>query len=248
MQLHAASCSRPLRGGVTQMPRGSSVITSTTASEGATLSIVPGKVPGQVNVGGISQYPAMTSIMITWAGPVAISLATGWFGYAFGVRQERDRERRGRQFAAAQELATSLRELQRLVRRLGREDLPSDEVTAAFMTWAQTCDNHTHRLPRGFRHIGRSVRDATGTVFGGVSLVHIRPDTKQLDLAEPHAMWQDFADDYLDYLARSLLEWGDSSRVSAKGVMTYGEWLVRTGRREPHGSNPPRTADSNPAA
>ena len=154
----------------------------------------------------------MTSLMMAWLGPVAITLGTGWFGFALGVRQERDRERRGRQIVAAGDLAASLRELQRLVRRLGREDLPSTEVANAFMTWAQACDNHTHRLPSSFRHVGRSVRDATGTVFGGVSLVHIRPDTKQLDLAEPDGMWQDFADEYLDYLARSLLEWGGQVR------------------------------------
>ena len=163
------------------------------------------------------------------------------------MRQGQDGERRGRQFTAAGDLAASLRELQGLVRRLGREDLPSDEVANAFITWGQVCDNHTHRLPRGFRHLGRSVRDATETVFGGVSLVHIRPDTKQSDLAESDGMWQDFADDYLDYLARSLLEWGDSGRAAAKNVMTYGDWLGRTGRREPYGSNPQRTLDSNPA-
>lgn len=50
-------------------------------------------------------------------------------------------------------------------------------------------------------------------------------------------MWQDFADEYLDYAARSILLWGDSSKDAPKQLMTYEEWLVRTGRREPWGTN-----------
>ena len=46
-------------------------------------------------------------------------------------------------------------------------------------------------------------------------------------------MWQDFADEYVDYIAASLLTWGDTSREAAKQVLGYDDWLVKTERREP---------------
>jgi hypothetical protein len=79
-------------------------------------------------------------------------------------------------------------------------------------------------------------------VFGGISLVHIRPNTLKLDLAEPDGLWQDFADDYLDYVASSILRWGDSSADAPNTLLTYGAWLVATGRRKPIGSNRPLTS------
>jgi hypothetical protein len=188
----------------------------------------------------------MPSLELTapWIGPVALALVTAALAYAFGTRQEQQKERRARRLAAATELASALRNLQRVVRRHGHDNLSTDEVSDSFMALARACDNHTHRLPVTYQHIGRSVRDATGTVFGGVSLVHLRPDTQQLDLATPHRMWQDFADDYLDYLARSLLEWGDSERTGSKDVMTYHSWLLRTERRQPVGNNSPACAQA----
>lgn len=50
-------------------------------------------------------------------------------------------------------------------------------------------------------------------------------------------MWQDSADDYLDYVARCILNWGDSAREASNGVLNYGLWLVQTERREPIGQN-----------
>ncbi len=58
-------------------------------------------------------------------------------------------------------------------------------------------------------------------------------------------MWQDFADDYLDYLARHLLEWGDCNRIASKDVMTYEKWLVRTERRQPIGTNAQTSSDAH---
>jgi hypothetical protein len=171
------------------------------------------------------------------AGAVALALITGWLGYMFGMRQERERERRARVFAAAAELTVPLRELQRLLRSFGRVDVEKGELTSAVLGWAKAYDDHGHRLPRDWRHVAHSVRDAVGTALGGGTLVHIRPDTADADLGDPDAMWQDFADEYLDYVARCVLEWGDASRTTPKDLMTYEEWLVRTGRREPYGSN-----------
>jgi len=176
-------------------------------------------------------------IALSMGGALGLAFATGWFGYAFGARQEREKERRGRRFAAAAELVSPIREVQRLLRLLGRGDISSDEVAKAFLDWSHAFDNQGHRLPDAWRHVARSIRDASGTVFGGVSLVHIRPDTKELELPSPDVMWQDYADDYLDYTANAILRWGDSSREAPKDLMTYEAWLVRTGRRDTYGSN-----------
>lgn len=171
------------------------------------------------------------------AGAAALALFTGWLGFIFGTRQERERERRARNFSAATELSAPLREFQRLLRSFGRVDVARDELTTAVLCWAKAYDDHGHRLPHEWRHVARSVRDAVGTVFDGVALVHIRPDTADVDLGDPDVMWQDFADDYLNYVAGCVLEWGDASRAAPRDLMTYEEWLVRTERREPHGSN-----------
>ena len=176
-------------------------------------------------------------IALSMGGALGLAFATGWFGYAFGTRQEREKERRGRRFAAAAELVSPLREVQRLLRLLGRGDTSSEDVAEAFLVWSHAFNNQGHRLPDSWRHIARSFRDASGTVFGGVSLVHISPATTELELPKPDVMWQDCADDYLDYTANAILRWGDSSRDAPKDLMTYEAWLVRTGRRETDGSN-----------
>ena len=190
----------------------------------------------------------MGGMAIEWVGAAALALLTGWLGYLFGGRQERERERRSRNFAAASELVGPLRELQRLLRWFGREEITKDEVASAFLTWSKVYDDHGHRLPRDWRHMARSVRAAAGTVFGGVSFVHIRPESSRLGLGEPDAMWQDYADDYIGYAAACVLTWGDSSREAQKELMTYDAWLVRTERREPYGQNTLRSQNSSPPA
>jgi hypothetical protein len=181
--------------------------------------------------------PAMSDIAASSAGSICLALLTCWVGYASGIRRERERGRRGRNLTAASELVAPLRALQVLLRQFGREDLAKSDVARAFLKWSKAYDGHGHRLPDQWRHLARSVRDATGTVFGGISLVHVRPNVKKLDLAEPDALWQDFADDYLDYAASSILRWGDSSVDAPKSLMSYEAWLVTTGRRKAIGSN-----------
>lgn len=179
----------------------------------------------------------MTAIATSWLASAVLATLTGWLGYEFGTRREREKERRARNVVAATELVAPLRELQRLLRSFGCEPVERDEVAHAFINWSRSFDTHGHRLRQQWRHLARSVRDAAGTAFGGMSLVHIRPDIAQLDLGEPDRMWQDFADDYLDYASRCVLEWGDASPETPKDLMTYEAWLVRTNRREPFGTN-----------
>lgn len=188
----------------------------------------------------------MSAIATSWAGAALLAILTGWLGYAFGARREREKELRARNVVAAAELVAPLRELQRLLRRFGREPVDKRQVASAFISFSHASDAHGHCLRQEWRHLPRSVRDAAGTAFGGMSLVHIRPDIAQMDLGEPNGMWQDYADDYLDYASRGLLQWGDASPETPKDLMTYEAWLVRTDRRRPFGTNQ-ELAKSGPA-
>lgn len=185
-------------------------------------------------------------IEIVWSlvGVAVGAIVSGVVGYTLGVRRERDAERRSRDREAAVSLVKPLRELQRLLRTYGRDPVAKDEVASAFLAWAQACDDHGHRVPLQWRRVTRSVRDAAGTVFGGVSLVHIRPDTQYLNLGEPDEMWQDFADDYIEYIAASILTWGDSSREASTQVLGYDDWLIKTERREPLSKRRSRPANA----
>lgn len=189
------------------------------------------------SVGAPSHHLPMDGMAIEWVGAVALGILTGWQGYRFGGRQERDQERRARDLTAATELVAPLRELQRLLRSFGREGVSKDEVASVFLRWSTAFDQHGHRLPRQWQHVDRSVRAAAGTVFGGISLIHIRPESNRMDLGEPDAMWQDYADDYLGYITRCILIWGDTSPDAPKVVANYDVWLVQTDRREPFGQN-----------
>lgn len=185
----------------------------------------------------------MEGMAIEWVGAAALAVVTGWQGYLFGARQERDKERRARDFTAASELVAPLRELQRLLRCFGHEQVSKDEVASAFRMWSTTFDQHGHRLPRRWQHVDRSVRAAAGTVFGGISFVHFRPDSNRMDLGEPDAMWQDYADEYLGYLARCILNWGDTARVVPQVVANYDVWMVQTERRESCRQDSPGSGD-----
>lgn len=74
----------------------------------------------------------MDGIAIEWVGAAILVVLTGWQAYLFGVRQERAKELRARDFVAATELVAPLRELQRLLRCFGREQMSKDEVASAF--------------------------------------------------------------------------------------------------------------------
>lgn len=57
-----------------------------------------------------------------------------------------------------------------------------------------------------------------------------------MELGEPHAMWQEFADSYLDDVATRLLKWDDSVKGVTIVKEHYDSWVARTGRRELFGS------------
>lgn len=180
----------------------------------------------------------MSELLATGLAGIILNAVTGWLGFLFGVRQERASEERARRLLAAQVLTQPLRRLHGLLRRHGQEDVEeveSGEVSDAFSNWSTAWDTHAHRLPQNWRHPRTAFSTQTGTVFGGGARVHSRPDMARFPLGEPDVMWQQYADDYLEYAASGTLTWGDSDPDTPKKLKSYEEWLVTTWRRDPCG-------------
>lgn len=169
----------------------------------------------------------MEPAVVQWGTSVGLAAISGC-----------DHEKRERALAAAESLVAPLRVLQSLIRRLGRTPVTREGVAVAFERWFSAYDEYGHRLPLQWRHLPRSVRDAAGTVFGGIAFVDLRPDSRDLELADPDWMWQDFADDYLEYCAAVILRWGESSLKKPAHLNDYERWLVATERREAIGRLP----------
>lgn len=185
----------------------------------------------------------MEIAFVSAASAVAL---TGWgalVGHWFGERRARKEVQRLHASTAATELVAALRVLQRLTRQHSvRMSVNAATVGQAIADLGDVDDRHRH--PAGMRHVSRSVLDAVGTVFGAVAFAHIRPDTAEFPLEAPHAMWGDFADDYIDYVGDHLNRWGDGIDVSE--FMNYDKWLVKTDRRALPGSNrAPARASAN---
>lgn len=200
------------------------------------------------SVGGWGHDVAMSADWGMVSG-LASELATvgiaAWTGALFGSRELLGQERRAVRTTASKSLAGSVGELRRLLRSHGLVPVTPAEVGEAFLAFSTVLQEHDHRLPAGWAHLGRSVRDAAGTVFGGIAPADIRPDTLVEPLGSPGSMWQDFGAEYLEYVHLRLRRWGDSQRRSGERLLTYEEWLVATGRREPIGQNGgPRMLDA----
>ena len=168
--------------------------------------------------------------------PVTAGLAA-WLTYVFTVRQAAGGERYSLRRAAADDLYPTLRQLQRVVRKHGRIEVSVAEVAIAFRVLFEALGRQEHRLPESWRHLSRSMRAAAGTALGGVSFVDLDPRAETLELADPDGHWHDYADDYIDYVVYRVMRWGDSLRGRALEMLDFDTWLVRTGRREPFGSN-----------
>ena len=158
----------------------------------------------------------------TWAAVLAgafagvgTSVTAAVINHRFALRQDVDRERGQVHREAASDLTAALRELRAPLTRLGRVDLPQSEVARAFLSWVTAFDRHEHLLPSDWPHLGSSVRAAVGTVFGAVTLAHVRPDLEHYPLADADFVWQDNAHSYLDYLVDRVSRWGNAERVKA---------------------------------
>lgn len=177
----------------------------------------------------------MSALVTGWFGSTTSGVIAELVGHVLSGRSERAKELREGRKATAAELVAPLRELQRLLRRYGVEVVDRDEVETACRNWSLALEAQQHRLPWEWRHVPRNVKEAVGTVFGGVVSIHTDPEAKKMVLAEPHVMWQDFAVDYLEVVAVKLLEWGDSIKGASIVEEHYDAWLARTGRRDTYG-------------
>jgi hypothetical protein len=167
--------------------------------------------------------------------PLTAGLAA-WLTYLFTVRQSTGHERFSLRRSAADDLYLPLRQLQAVVRKHGRVEVTNAEAAFAFKTFFDSVDRQEHRLPDRWRHLSRSMRAAAGTALGAVSFVDLDPSVENLELAVPDAQWQDYADDYIDYVLHGVMVWGDSLRGGPSELLDFDKWLVHTGRREPFGS------------
>ena len=175
----------------------------------------------------------MQIVLVSLALACLPAVLSAWCAYKFATRQSAQTEVRGRRLLAATDLSQPLRDLQMLLRRRGRVPVSQAEVSSAISRLETAWDRHKHRLPDDLRHARRSVLDAVGTAFGAVAMTHISPDLADYPLAEPDFRWQEYADEYLEYVLDALVRWGDSERP--RKVFHYDSWLIKTGRRDPLG-------------
>lgn len=178
----------------------------------------------------------MSAILTGWAGSTVSGLISEWFGHVLTVRAEENKEDRVRRRAAAAELISPLRELQGLLRRYGLECVSRDEVDSACRRWAVAMEEFEEDVSLKPRYALRNVQQAVGVVFGGVAYIHTQPDAKRMELGTPDAMWQDYAEEYLGYVAKRLQRWGHSRRGEPVAIESFDRWLVKTERRDPFGT------------
>jgi hypothetical protein len=169
-----------------------------------------------------SDHDRMSLDLTTFASSTGVTVVGAWTVYHFTKRQALAAEQRTRALAAAADLAQALRELQMLMRKQGRVEVDQREVADAFSRWGQALDRQQHRLPDDWRHLRRSVLAAAGTVFGGIAFTHLRPDAADPPLEEPDFLWQDFGDDYIDYVLDERPRWGIHRTVGNCSTLIVG--------------------------
>lgn len=203
-------------------------------SPGGGLANSPSTVGGRIEHSEMPIDPANILPLIT-ACVVAVTTAslTPWFtSRAEGKRDLRERNR-----GAAVDLAAALRDLRTLLRRRGHLPVSPREVSNAVGAWTEAWDRQKHLVPATYGSAGSSVRAAVGELFGAVALVDLRPDLADYPLADPDFMWQDFGACYIDHVLDALVRWGDGTTETRKKILSFDQWLVKSGRRNPVGQN-----------
>lgn len=186
---------------------------------------------GSAIVGGVLCETHAMELVASSVPGVIVAIVGAFLSYRFAGRAALEAETRLVRREAASDLCAPLRDLRTMTRALGRVETPRDDVSSAAVAWFEAFDRKVHLLPSGWSHLGRSVRAAILTVFGGVALTDIRPDQRESDLADPDFEWQDFADDYISYAINAVSRWGDGQRVP-KRLEDFDTWLSATGRRD----------------
>jgi hypothetical protein len=165
------------------------------------------------------------------AGPVTAILAV-WLTYRFSSRQVSSDAVRAERTTAASDLYGPLRELQSLLRKHGRLPVSESEAASAFRSFFDAYARHRHRLPNGWLHLSRSIREAAGTALGAVAFVDLDPTAEFVKLAKPDGQWRDYGDDYIDYVVDRIMRWAGSGLPKAQELLAFDPWLARTGRRD----------------
>ena len=87
-------------------------------------------------------------------------------------------------------------------------------------------------LPKGLRHLRRSVRAACGEALGGVAAYELVSVRESMELADFDPVWSQNARDYLDVVLASLRRWREASERDAQSTAApdFDGWLHAEGR------------------
>jgi len=87
-------------------------------------------------------------------------------------------------------------------------------------------------LPKGLRHLRRSVRAACGEALGGVAAYELVSVRERMELADFDPVWSQNARDYLDVVVASLRRWREAGERDAQSATApdFDEWLRVEGR------------------
>ena len=98
----------------------------------------------------------------------------------------------------------------------------------------------THRveelIPRRWRHMRGSLRDAVGNGAGGIMWIDLTPSLADAELTF-HPRWMMNAVEYLDYVQARVQTWQQAfsaSRAKTINLLSYNDWLLRTDRWSPN--------------
>lgn len=190
-----------------------------------------------VNTQGMtSDWAWLVELLATTAAASVGAFISGRMGLIQADRSETTRLRR----ETAEELVTALSDLRRLLRDADGSrdvDIWSRTVDIAF----DAISDAQHRLPSGWRHLKRSLRAAVGEAVGGVAFVDLHSAHDKDELATYDYRWTEYAMEYTDLVIDGTRRWRDArAKVARKmTLISYDDWLRRTGRYDPDGASQP---------
>lgn len=149
------------------------------------------------------------------------------FGYRQGALAESDRRRR----EAADAMIPELVQLRRLLRNAETSRSTAEWVTVAEASY-EALDDARHLLPKGLKHLKRSIRTSVGEAMGPIAMADIDPEMLQYGLSPYDHRWTSYAIDYLDGAIDHIRAWRDarSSQVAALAMLDFDDWLAHTNR------------------